>query len=147
MEARIHIETPSPPCCSACYQAVPEKRHVDFGASTDGPVTNVIAPDAIGVVGHVVDEIIICETCIADAARLIGLEDVGTLREELDAALESNDALHDQLTSQRAGIEEALEGVKAVVTGATPPPNGNSLIPQSPMPKPARRARKKKATA
>lgn len=140
-EHRIHLEDTPPPCCSACYQPQPEKRHVDFSASTDGPVTNVIPDGSLGVVGHVVDEIIVCEVCIETAARLLGLEDVTKLRAELDAANERNDALHDQLTEQRQAVTDTLDGLRRQVTGETPAagPRGNLLLPQS---QPAQRQRR-----
>lgn len=144
-EARIHLEQPAPPCCSACYQpSDPEKRYVDFGASTDGPVTTIVPIEAVGVVGHVIDEIILCETCIAEAAKLVGLEAVGTLRQQLDDALDANDRLHDQITAQREGVASALETLKGHVTGSNPVPN--PALPIAPLPpqkgrkRPARKA-------
>jgi hypothetical protein len=146
MEARIHLEAPAPPCCSACYQPQPQKRHVDFGASTDGPVTDVIPVGAIGVVGHVIDEIVLCEDCIKEAAALLGLGDVTELQARLEAAETTNDALHEQLRGQRDSVTSALDTLKAHVTGETPPPTvPNSLLPIAPHPptkKPAARKRK-----
>jgi len=147
-EARIHLEEPAPPCCSACYQpSNPEKRYVDFSAATDGAVTDLTA-GVIGAVGHVVDEIVLCETCIAEAAKLVGLEDVGTLREELDAALEANDRLHEQISAQREGVASALETLKGHVTASGPVPN--PALPIAPIPPQEGRkrpARKRKAAA
>jgi hypothetical protein len=123
---------------------VPEKRHVDFGASTDGPVLELAggqslrqAPtpghlmSAVGVVGHVIDEIIICETCIAEAAKLIGLEDAAALRRQLETAEAANDALHEQIAGTRASVTASLELVrKAALTEPTPnTPNGSLPMP------------------
>lgn len=152
-EARIHLETPSPPCCAACYQAVPEKRHVDFGASTDGPVTNVLSPDRVGVVGHVIDEIIICETCITEAAKLLGLGDAVELLAQVEQLEATIDTLHEQAGATRQGIADALETVKTAALNSTAPPNGNSLIPggippvPKPRAKPTARAAARKRTA
>lgn len=144
MEARIHIEDPSPPNCAACYQAKPEEEHVDFGASTDGPMLPAIE-GVVGLVGHSVDEIVICRTCISEAGKLLGLEDAEDLRRQLDEANQANDVLHEQLAGQRASVSEALDSLKQHVTGGTPPTLPNSLLPIAPVParkrKPKTRAR------
>lgn len=146
MEQRIHLEEPAPPCCSACYQPQPEKRHVDFSAFTDGPVTNVIPEGSLGVVGHVIDEIVLCEDCIKRAAKLLGLGDVTELQTQLEAAEASNDALHEQLAAQREGVTVALDTLKGRLAGQGPPVVPNSLLPIAPHPKP-KPARKRKAAA
>lgn len=141
MEARIHIVDPAPPYCAACYQAVPEKRHVDFGASTDGAVLPAALNDAVGVVGHVIDEIVVCETCIAHAADLIGLGDVAELKERLAVSEARNDQLHAQLEATRAAVVESLEDVKRRLVGeATPPPTS----PNASLPLPGKRSSKKR---
>lgn len=141
--ARIHLAEPSPPYCAACYQAVPGKRHVDFGSSTDGPVLPSLG-DVVGLVGHTIDEVVICETCIAEAAKLIGLEDAAALRGQLDAALESNDALHEQLAGTRANVADALKGVtQQLLTGAPTSPNSNLPIPGHAPKRPSTRRRQK----
>lgn len=142
--ARIHIAKPSPPYCAACYQAKPGETHVDFGAATDGPM---LAPleGAVGVIGHSVDDIVICSTCIAEAARLVGLENAAELREQLDAANATNDTLHERLDSQRSGVTDALELVKRAAHGETTPPSPNSSLPI--LPAPARKGRPKRRAA
>lgn len=125
--ARIHIAQPSPPYCAACYQAKPGETHVDFGAATDGPMLPAL-DGVVGVVGHSVDDVVICATCIGHAAKLIGLEDAAELRGQLDAALETNDRLHEQLAGTRAGVSDALELVRKAAN--TPPPAVvNPLLP------------------
>lgn len=123
--ARIRIADPSPPYCAACYQAKPAETHVDFGAATDGPMLAAL-DGAVGVVGHSVDDVVICKTCIGLAARLVGLEDAEALRRALDEANARNDALHDQLTGTRQSVTSALDLVKRAAHGDTPAvPNGN----------------------
>lgn len=55
--------------CSACFQGKPGEPHVDFGASWDGPVL----ADATGEpIQHTIDELIVCEDCLAAAVELLG---------------------------------------------------------------------------
>jgi hypothetical protein len=129
MQPRIHLADPSPPHCSACFQAKPAERHVDFSASTDGPVIPEQFTGAVGVVGHVIDEIIICETCLAEAARLVGLEDAAKLRGQLDQALAANDRLHEQLAGTRTGVTDALELVRKAARGEPTPASPNGALP------------------
>lgn len=139
MEARIHIAEPSPPYCASCYQAKPQEPHVDFGAATDGPM---LAPleGAVGVVGHSVDDVVICSTCIAEAAKLIGLENAEELRTELDEANATNERLHEQLSGTRANVTSALELVKQAAHGG--PATPNPALPVQPVkPRRARRGR------
>lgn len=158
MQPRIHIADPPPPHCSACYQAVPEKRHVDFGASTDGPVLELAGgqvlhtasplprlADAKGVVGHVVDEILICETCVEEAAKLIGLQDAEKLGARLEEALAANDRLHEQLAGTRSGVTDALELVRKAAHGERAPGTPNGSIPGSAVPAAVAVARRRKA--
>lgn len=143
MEDRIHLADPAPPYCAACYQAVPHKRHVDFGAGTDGPVMppaevmarNTVtgeleATRTIGTVGHSVDEIVICETCVAAAAKLLGMGAADELLDEIEKLRAANDALHTQLTGQRQTVTDALDGLRRHVETGTPIPGlPNSSLP------------------
>lgn len=142
MEARIHLEEPGPPYCAGCHQAVPDKRHVDFGASTDGPMMPALK-GTVGVVGHSIDEIVICEVCITEAAKLLGLGNAEDLLAKLETANRTIDAMHDQLGAQRSSVTSALDTLKREVDGGTPPPVVvNSNLPIAPIPvKPKRRAR------
>jgi hypothetical protein len=131
MQPRIHPADPAPPHCSSCYQAKPEEEHIDMGAATDGPVIPDHLSGAVGVVGHVIDEIILCKTCVSEAARLVGLEDAAKLRKQLDAALAANDTLHAQLTGTRSSVTDALEVVRRAARGEQTPasPNGSLPVP------------------
>lgn len=110
MEARIHIAKPSPPYCTACFQAKPEQVHVDFGAAYDGPTVPALQ-NTIGVVGHTIDDLVICTDCLQLAAALIGLEDVAKLRETVTKAQAANDQLQDRIEALE-GLNDALETTK-----------------------------------
>jgi hypothetical protein len=141
MEARIHLEEPAPPHCAACHQAVPDKRHVDFGASFDGPMLPAL-DGTVGVVGHSIDEVIICETCITDAGALIGLGDAEALLAEIERLNAANDALHAQLGAQRANVTEALNTLTAHVADPGLPHLVNGSLPLATAPvQPKRKTR------
>ncbi len=58
-------ETP-PRYCASCYGQYPDKRHVDFESAFDGPVFKDKGTN------YPVDDLIICEDCLAAAAKKIG---------------------------------------------------------------------------
>jgi hypothetical protein len=82
----------APPWCASCYQQNLEQRHVDFDAAYDGPVLEGV--DA--AVKPQIDDLVVCESCLAEAARLLGWETVDTSRERE----------RDRLTIQRVEAEK-----------------------------------------
>lgn len=106
---RIHIAQPAPAHCTGCFQAKPHMRHVDFGAFYDGPVMQA----AIGTLPHVIDDLILCEDCLRDAGRLVGLGDATQLNERIEALEQLRNDLGERLTAALAHIDQ-LE--KALVT-------------------------------
>jgi hypothetical protein len=98
---RIQLAEPAPPRCSACFQQKPQERHVDFGASYDGPVVPS-AENVAGLVGHVIDDLILCETCITEAAQLVGLGNAAALTAERDQL----EAGNRELRAKLAGFED-----------------------------------------
>lgn len=131
MEPRIHLVDPAPAYCAACYQPKPDVRHVDFGASTDGAALPPALQNTVGVVAHTIDEVVICEVCITQAAALIGLGDVKKHQDALAVSEARNDQLHAQLEETRSAVTDALDDARKRITGAaTPPPaSPNSSIP------------------
>ena len=106
MADRIHLAEPAPPHCSSCFQAKPQMEHVDFGAAWDGPVV-----PGEGVVQHVIDDLIICRRCLEEAGLLIGLGDVGKLKDELQEAETANDNLMNTIRGLKKYIA-SLEDVR-----------------------------------
>lgn len=98
---RIQLAEPAPPRCSGCFQAKPQERHVDFGAAYDGPVVPSIE-NVAGLVGHVIEDLILCETCIAEAGKLVGLGDAGALTAERDQL----EAANRDLRARNRGLED-----------------------------------------
>lgn len=110
MEARIHIAEPAPPYCSACFQAKPTMTHVDFGAAYDGPTVPALQ-GTIGVVGHTIDDLIICTDCLELGAALIGLEDAAKARTKIEQLETANDRLQTRIEALE-GLNNALETTK-----------------------------------
>lgn len=69
--AQIRLAETPPAMCSACFGQYPQRRHIDFGASWDGPVLD-------GAHRVSIDELVICEKCLLIAAKLLGTSKVNT---------------------------------------------------------------------
>jgi Asp-tRNA(Asn)/Glu-tRNA(Gln) amidotransferase A subunit family amidase len=111
--ARIRAVSPAPAYCSGCFGAKPLMRHVDFGAAWDGPMLPLPADaNVVGVVGHSIDDLVLCEECIATAAKILGLEDVALVRAERDQLETANDELHGRLRILEERCRQ-LEGLRA----------------------------------
>jgi hypothetical protein len=98
---RIHLAEPAPPHCSGCFQQKPQTRHVDFGAAYDGPAVPALE-GSVGVVAHVIEDLILCEDCIENAAKFVGL----VRAESLQAALDQAEASNRELAMRLAGLED-----------------------------------------
>jgi hypothetical protein len=107
---RIHLAEPAPPHCSGCFQQKPQTRHVDFGAAYDGPVVPALE-GTTGVVGHVIEDLILCEDCLTTAAGLIGL----ARAEKLQAAIDQAEAANRELAMKVAGLEDYTAKLAAAV--------------------------------
>lgn len=120
----MRLADTAPPRCASCYDQKTDARHVDFEASYDGPVIPGADPLLSQAVS--VDDLIICEGCLREAARLIGLEDWADLKERAEAAEAQAKQCEDRLLTQAAYVQDLERAVAS-------------------KPKPA--ARKKAATA
>jgi hypothetical protein len=97
----------TPPFCSACFQAGPEKRYIDFDAAYDGPV--ITMEDGRK---QPIDDLVICEECLQAAFDLL---DPQGMKEHIS---QLEDRVHDLIediqvkdrTIQRMGVttEELL---------------------------------------
>lgn len=115
---RIRLAAGPPPHCAACFNQQPDKQHVDFGASYDGPF---LRGEVTGGPTVSIDDLILCEDCLKAGARELGLVEADELKQALiDAASrEENFAerLHgamtyirklEEATSARDDLEERL---------------------------------------
>jgi hypothetical protein len=84
--------TGTPVACASCYGQYVDRRHVDFGASTDGAV--LAGPSNIaGGKGQSIDEVIVCDECLAAAAH------TPVDREAVNKERERREQLRKQLSS------------------------------------------------
>ena len=89
----------------------------------DGPVI----PAAEGVIPHVIDDMIVCEDCLEEAGRLVGLsraskleEKVASMKAERDDAKAKLRGLEDYLAALEAEREERDKAIP-LLTGRTFP--------------------------
>jgi hypothetical protein len=109
--ARIRLADVAPPACSSCYGAKPTERHVDFGAAYDGPVVPLGDSDnVVGLVGHSIDDLLICEECLSAAAALLGLR----AQAGLEAQIEQLEAGNSHLATELAITKRELEATRAL---------------------------------
>lgn len=110
----VRIASPNPAVCAACYQAQPEARHVDFEASTDGPI---IVDEETGTVrvfpgGDTasVEEIVLCESCVRagylELARDGDVTDLEDARARLAAAEVDRDLWRARAENLRVSASE-----------------------------------------
>lgn len=86
---RICPDNDLPTICSSCRQSparvsdAPKLTYVDFQTQYDGPVVNnPLNPQETPVY---VENIVFCENCVREAARLLGMEDAEATQQEAQA--------------------------------------------------------------
>ncbi len=107
---RIHLAEPAPAHCSGCFQQKPQTPHVDFGAAYDGPAVPALK-GSVGVVAHVIEDLILCEDCIETAAAFVGL----TRAEKLVAERDQLEAAGRELRMKLAGLEDYVAKLEAAI--------------------------------
>jgi hypothetical protein len=73
---RVRVTEHAPVACASCGGQYTDRRHVDFGSAWDGPVVNSYDVIAKGVVNQQIDDLIVCESCIREAAEALKMDDV-----------------------------------------------------------------------
>jgi hypothetical protein len=102
MSEKIHLTDKPPVACASCGGQYTDRRHVDFGAAYDGPTFP--AEDVAGGTVVTVDDLIVCEQCVRDAGRVLGLVDPDAQTRQLE-----------QQASQLQTLSERLAGALAYV--------------------------------
>lgn len=101
----------SPPAyCAGCYQQKPEKRHIDFDAAFDGPSFEV--PEVGPGIRMQIDDLVLCEDCVTNAGKLLGLVNADDLKEEnqeLGEALEHANDTIEEMRETILGLRKAQE--------------------------------------
>ncbi len=105
--AEDHIKPSGLPVrCSSCFGQYTSRKHVDFGAACDrGFYGNQAANDIT------MDDLILCDTCIGEAARIIGWAPLGELKaklEHLEARVKSETNLRKRAENYSNKLEDAL---------------------------------------
>lgn len=107
---RIRKAEIPPVGCASCYGQYPQREHVDFGASYEGPI---LGPQE-GVVGAKmtsIDDLVICDECLTAAAKLIGMGNVEeadeAIRQQIVVVQERNAEI-ERLTDYVATLEKAV---------------------------------------
>lgn len=96
---------PTPPAyCAACFNACgPQVRHVDFEAAYDGPVIPG-TPEPVPV-----DDLVICEGCLAEAFNLLDPQHMRQTLVELEAIVED-------LIADNEAKDKIIQGAKATIS-------------------------------
>jgi hypothetical protein len=106
--AKIRLAETAPAACASCRRRDPDERHVDFGAAGDYGMAP--APDDIAGAKLVsIDDLIVCERCLTDAASVLGLEDVGAQRHEAERLERECETANAQLAAVTSQLERLAE--------------------------------------
>ncbi|HLY82954.1 MAG TPA: hypothetical protein VKQ71_08205 [Acidimicrobiales bacterium] len=110
--ANLIRPTHLPAYCSACYNQNPSKQHLDFDAAAERGFGD--RDDGLKIS---MDDLILCEDCVREAARLIGMRDAG----ELEHDLETLTRLHRQEKDRADGLERYLTNMEAAFSSRPEP--------------------------
>lgn len=92
-----------PPYCAACFQHPGEQRCVDFEAAFDGPVVaGTPAPIPI-------DDLILCESCLAAAFAILDPQGLKETIAELEAAVRAQ-------TEEIRAKDKAIKGARFTIS-------------------------------
>lgn len=97
----ISLAASRPGACSGCFQSKTDKRMVDLGAAYDGPTFRDEAGQLISV-----DDNIVCEDCIREAAMVLSLDENPTA--DLERQLEEARKIGRAWQRYAEGLEGAL---------------------------------------
>jgi hypothetical protein len=118
----MRIAHTPPVACASCFAQYPDKVHVDFESTWDGPVINNDGTN------YSVDDLVICEDCMRAAMALMPSDDESATQKELAELREGYERLLDyqlKLQTGLANIERALrikpEGLDAELAEAAQP--------------------------
>lgn len=100
----------APPHCAGCYDQKPGERHVDMEAAYDGPVIAGADPNHPSTQ---IDDLVLCEGCIREAARLVGLADWAELQEQIATLTARNDQVEAALLEQTAYAQKLEDAIAA----------------------------------
>lgn len=119
----------TPTVCAVCLQPPmafdPRPEYVDFGSAYDGPVID--DPNAPSEQVYI-DKIVICEDCVKQGARLLGLDNVERYQQELEALGEQILGLQKQVKEKDRAISDLSHTVGTLIDHPVKRPAGRPQI-------------------
>jgi hypothetical protein len=108
-----------PPRCASCYGQYTDRKHVDLEASYDGPVVEggIIGEDGErqDTIKVSIDELVLCELCLREAAGLIGMVDGDDSDDELRQRVQD-------LAERNAGLQAYVDQLEKTIAAKPEPP-------------------------
>lgn len=118
-----------PIVCSVCLQPPmafePRPEFVDFGCAYDGPVID--DPNAADNKVYI-DKIVICEDCVKQGARLLGLDNVERYQQELEALGETVLELQNEVQAKDRAISDLTHTVGTIIDNPVKRPAGRPQL-------------------
>jgi hypothetical protein len=108
--SKIRLTDTPPAACSSCFGQYPDRRHVDFGASWDGPF---LTGQVTGGQAVSIDDLVICDDCLGIAARELGLVEPGEMKQTLMDAAAAQETLAERLYGALRYIQTLEQTVNA----------------------------------
>lgn len=112
----MKLASPPPVVCSSCYGQYPQRQHVDFESAWDGPTFTEGLHQGDEVVTNLVvsvDDLVICEDCLREAGKLVGLGDVDTIQRDLEQLEQHAQELRERLAGQADYIDRLEKAAEA----------------------------------
>lgn len=120
----MRVASVGPSYCAACFGQKPEVPHIDFEAAYDGPVIEV--GNGIKVT---IDDLIICEQCLAVAVKLLGYDKEEELRAENKELGEALEKMDESNRTQGALILDLEASIKKLASDEIKRPAGRPKKP------------------
>lgn len=118
-----------PIVCAVCLQPPmafdPRPEFVDFGSAYDGPVID--DPNAADNKVYI-DKIVICESCVKQGARLLGLDNVERYQQELEALGETVIELQAEVEAKDRAISDLSHTVGTIIDNPVKRPPGRPQL-------------------
>lgn len=105
----MRIASKNPPRCSVCFEQKPKEVHVDFNVAFDGPV--IPGQPLVSI-----DDLIVCKSCLKQAAKLIGMSDKQELENKYELLSEAIKDYEVELEQKDGVIGDLVHTLEVVVS-------------------------------
>lgn len=120
-----------PVVCSACLQSPaahsPKIQYIDFNAAYDGPVVQDPERPATEL-GVYIEKIVICENCVREAARHLGMEDAESTKQESAAWRDYAEQLEEDAKAKDRAVSNLSHTVGALLDSPVKRPAGRPVL-------------------